>query len=388
MKKIIIISIFIVAFTITLTACQKKDEDINAHNNPHEIKESVIDVPPVIIIEEEIQPDNNMAASYLTGELKDKDIVNRRPLAVTLVNNESTLPHYGISQADIIYEAQVEGRITRLLAFFEEYDDLDRIGPVRGARDYFIYEAMGKDALFSHWGLAVLYCSDLINGDKVDSVTPSLYGVDVGADVAYKRVERPGYAVEHTGYLDINGYEIALEQLGYRRNYSDNFVPQFTFVSGDAVAEYSSYPTVTKLYPGSGLDLVFKGGTNFSGYGYFNHPSFVYSFEDRLYYRFQYGKEMVDEFNNEQLAFTNVIFQYAYGEVRDAHDYLAFRVHGTGEAKIFTGGKMIDGTWSRYGGDLTPAKFYDMNGDEIVLNRGKTWICLIWDEYAEYVSYE
>ena len=34
------------------------------------------------------------------------------------------MPQYGISQASIIYEAPVEGRITRLMGLFEDYDDL------------------------------------------------------------------------------------------------------------------------------------------------------------------------------------------------------------------------------------------------------------------------
>ena len=42
----------------------------------------------------------------------------------------------GISYASVIYEAPVEGRITRLMALFEDYDDLTTIGPVRSSRDY------------------------------------------------------------------------------------------------------------------------------------------------------------------------------------------------------------------------------------------------------------
>ena len=32
--------------------------------------------------------------------------------------------------------------------------------------------------------------------------------------------------------------------------------------------------------------------------------------------------------------------------------------------------------------------FYDENGNEIIFNQGKTWICNIWDEYSEYIKYE
>lgn len=75
--------------------------------------------------------------------------------------------------------------------------------------------------------------------------------------------------------------------------------------------------------------------------------------------------------NNEQLAVSNVVFQYCHGEVRDAKDYLAFGVHGEGDAIVFTGGKAIKGTWSRMEGDSVPPKFYDEDGNEIILTRGK-----------------
>ena len=57
---------------------------------------------------------------------------------------------------------------------------------------------------------------------------------------------------------------------------------------------------------------------------------FEYNEEDQLYYRYQDGKKQIDEMNKEQLAVSNVVFQYCHGEVRDAKDYLAFGVHGEG----------------------------------------------------------
>ena len=33
-------------------------------------------------------------------------------------------------------------------------------------------------------------------------------------------------------------------------------------------------------------------------------------------------------------------------------------------------------------------RFYDENGEEIIINQGKTWICNIWQEYCEFVEYE
>ena len=320
--------------------------------------------------------------SYLTGEWKDKEVAERRPIAVMIPNNSPAMPQYGISRASIIYEAPVEGRITRLMAVFEDFDDLDRIGPVRSSRDYFVYVAMGYEAIYCNWGLARPYVEELINRDTVQNISAGVAGIYNPADKAFDRVSRPGYADEFRGYLFIDGMLTEAERLGYDWEYDDAYVPPFTFVADGAKAQenYKDKEDALTIYP---------GGTegNKGGYGAYN-PHFEYNEQDGLYYRFQNGEKQIDEIDNSQLAVANVVFQYCHGEVRDDHDYLAFGVHGEGDAIVFTGGKVIKGTWKRYDGDATPAKFYDENDEEILFNQGKTWVCNIWEEYGEFVKYE
>ena len=320
--------------------------------------------------------------SYLTGEWKDENVVNRRPIAVMVPNNTPAMPQYGLSKASIIYEAPVEGRITRLMPIFEDFDDLERIGPVRSSRDYYVYTAMGYEAIYCNWGLAVPYVEELINRDTVQNISAAVEGIHNPADEAFGRVSRPGKATEFTGYLFIDGMLKAAERLGYDWEYDDAYVPPFTFAADDARAEdnYTGNADATMIYPGGQTG-------NQSGYGAYN-PYFEYHEDDKLYYRYQNGDKLVDEIDGSQYAVSNVILQYCHGEVRDAHDYLAFEVHGEGKAIVFTGGKVIEGTWKRYDGDATPPKFYDKDDKEIVFNQGKTWICNIWDEYGEYVEYQ
>lgn len=318
--------------------------------------------------------------SYLTGQWTEETVAKRRPIAVMIPNNAPALPQSGISKAAIIYEAPVEGRITRLMGIFEDYDDLEYIGPIRSSRDYFVYVAMGYEAIYCNWGLARPYVEELINRDTVQNISASVAGIYNPADEAYGRRSRPGYAQEFTGYLFMDGLQKAIDRLEYETEYDDAFVPQFTFIEDGSRAEYADREDAVLIYPGG-------TGDNSGGYGAYN-PYFEYNPEDKLYYRYQDGKKHIDEYNNEQLAVSNVVFQYCHGEVRDAKDYLAFGVHGEGEALVFTNGKVIKGTWKRYDGDHTPAKFYDEEGNELVFNQGSTWICNIWDEYSEFVSYE
>ncbi|MCL2051983.1 MAG: DUF3048 domain-containing protein [Lachnospiraceae bacterium] len=339
--------------------------------------ENMLNGVPIIGVRE---VKDGLFQSYLTGAWKDEAVAKRRPMALVMPNNSAALPKYGISRADIIFEAPVEGRITRLVAFFEDYDDLSHLGPARSARDYFVYEAIGKRALFAHWGLAVPYSADLINGEKVDNISMTLSGIQRGADEAFRRIPRSGYSLEYTGYLDIEGYKKAIDRLGYSPDYPSDFVPQFIFAAEGTRVLYDDYPEATIIRP---------GGTSSNSGGYGNaKASFEYNEDENIYYRFQFNGRHIDEMNNEQLAVSNIVLQYAHGEVRDANDYLAFGVHGEGKAEVFTSGRVIPATWRRFGGDHTPAKFYDENDNEIIFNQGKTWICLIWNTYDEFVEYE
>ena len=317
--------------------------------------------------------------SYLTGEWKDEKVVKRRNMAVMIPNNKGALPQYGISAASIIYEAPVEGRITRLMAFIEDYDDLDHLGPIRSSRDYYVYEAMPYDSIYCNWGLAVPFVADLINSDRIDNVSQAVKGISKPAIEAFDNISRSGYRTEYTGYLFINGYNKAIERLGYEKEYRDTFEQAFTFANEARGAKYEEYPDVAIIYP---------GGTTTNGGGYGNaKPYFEYNEKDGLYYRYQFGSAHKDEMNGEQLVVSNVIFKICHGEVRNAEDYLAFGVHGEGDSIVFTGGKAIKGTWKR-NSDAEANMFYDENGEEVIFNQGKTWICNVWKEYSEFMAYE
>lgn len=393
-KIALLTAFFLLTFTC-LSGCGKKpkpevvEEPEIIEVEPEPVEPEIVEAEPeeeevlttAYPVIEERESVNGEIQSYLTGKWTKEEIAARRPIAVMIPNNRPAMPQYGLSQAGIIYEAPVEGRITRLMAVFENFDDLERIGPVRSSRDYFLYTAMGYEAIYCNWGLARPYVEELINRDTVYNVSAAVAGIHNPADEAYGRVSRPGYATEFTGYLMIDGLLKAVDRLGYDWNYDDAYMRPFLFAADDVIADYVDKEDVVKIYPGG------KSGENSGGYGAY-HPYFEYHEDDHLYYRYQDGAAQMDEYNGEQLAVTNVIFQYCHGEVRDDHDYLAFGVHGEGDAIIFTNGKMIKGKWLRYDGDFTPARFYDENDEEIIVNQGNTWICNIWEEYSEFVEWE
>lgn len=87
------------------------------------------DPAPEPLVPEAIEPTpaedalpEGMVKSYLTGEPVAEVQGRRRPVAVMLSNIISACPQSGISRAGVIYEAPVEGGITRLMGLFENYD--------------------------------------------------------------------------------------------------------------------------------------------------------------------------------------------------------------------------------------------------------------------------
>ena len=206
---------------------------------------------------------NGKIQSYLTGEWLDADAATRRPIAVMIPNNAPAMPQYGLSKAAIIYEAPVEGRITRLMAVFEDYDGLDHIGPVRSSRDYFVYVAMGYEAIYCNWGLARPYVEDLLRRDTVQNISAGVGGIHNPSDEAFGRISRAGYATEFTGYLFMNGLEKAIKRQKYETEYDDAYVPPFTFAAEGFRAEYGDEKDATMVYPGGRTD-------NRGGYGVYN----------------------------------------------------------------------------------------------------------------------
>lgn len=387
MKKLIILALFILS-AAAVSGCSEKVEapevtiiepepetEAEEPEEPEEqAEESRSYLYPVI---EEHEIGDGKVHSYLTGTEVESSVGDRRPIAVMIPNNRVAQPQYGISKASVIYEACVEGRITRLMGIFEDFDDLDHIGPIRSSRDYYVYTALEYDAIYCHWGLAVPYVADLLNSDSVDNISQANKGINTPTPIAFERISRPGYATEFTGYLFIDKLKKGVEQRGYSWDYEETFTPKFTFAADGTKADYIDAPDAVKIYPGA--------GDNKGGYGGVK-AYFEYNGSDGLYYRFQHGGKHIDDLNGKQLAVSNVVFQYCHGEVRDSHDYLAFGVHGEGNCIVFTNGKMIRGTWQRWDGDDSPAKYYDEDGNEIIFNQGKTWVCNIWQEYGEFVS--
>ena len=105
--------------------------------------------------ENSVQPVANEEEEKIIAEVEEKEVQifkgNDRPIAVMIDNHNLAWPQAGLNQAYMVYEIIVEGGETRLMALFKGVD-LEKIGPVRSARHYFIDYAMENDAIYVHFG--------------------------------------------------------------------------------------------------------------------------------------------------------------------------------------------------------------------------------------------
>lgn len=374
MKKPIML-LFAVALAVGLTACGKKEEapeETPAPTpTPTATPEAAPEEEPASAQEEQGRlTKGDQVQSYLTGEWVDQAIGNERPIAFVFNNAQVACPQTGISRSGVIYEAPVEGYMTRLMGVMEDWKDLKKIGSVRSCRDYFVQFALEFDAIYCHYGQAV-YALDLLSKDYVDNISglassKSGYPGDI---VYYRTSDRQA---PHNCYASGDGITAGIQKLEYTTTYNDAYHGKLQFVGEGEQADTSKGSDATLIKPGYPV----------------NRPSFEYNSSDGLYYRNQYGGKHIDDMTGEQLAVRNVILQYCYADTRDAKGYWWVDTHTGGPMRYFTDGKVIEGTWERGESDTDSGKYFDAQGNELKLNQGKTWICIISADDAGTVSWE
>ncbi|MGE5672622.1 MAG: DUF3048 domain-containing protein [Mycobacterium leprae] len=72
-------------------------------------------------------------------------------IGVMIENQEEARPQAGLEKADIVYELEAEGGITRFLALYYQ-NKVDKLGPVRSARMGFYDISMGYGIPYAHSG--------------------------------------------------------------------------------------------------------------------------------------------------------------------------------------------------------------------------------------------
>jgi hypothetical protein len=288
----------------------------------------------------------------LSGMPVTEDVANSRPVAVIINNHRKARPQSGIAQAAIIYEALAEGNITRMLAVFHDFD-VQKIGPIRSARDYYIDFALDYDAVFVHHGGSP-QAYDLLSELGIAELDGMALARTFWRDP--ERVQIAGM-YEHSSY---SGHDLiiqAMSDMGFRTTPDGDigflFYGELTGLANAASATYISVPFA-------------------DAYG----ASFEY--RDGGYYKFIEDEPQTDAETGEQLAAANVIIQYADMDLipGDSAGRRKVGIIGSGDAVLITAGGYVDIRWQK-DDHFAKTLWTRQDGEEIVLNKGLTWICVI-----------
>lgn len=371
MKRLQVLLLVALSSSLLLFGCGKDDEE--AVTQP--IVEPIVEAQPV---EEEkteeatedtqdpdTPPAEGMVRSRLTNEWVDEEVAKTRPIAA-MVPNSKTASQYGLSDASILYECNVEGSMTRLMAVWEDWDGFEKLGNIRSCRDYYLYWAFEWDAIYIHYG-GPFYIDDLIGRDDTQNIDCIAFSnatyrdtAKSSTDNAFTSTDRIKEAAEH--------YDYPLE---YRDGYADE--QHYLFAS-------DKEPNTLEQYS----DAITASTIDMSPTYPVTNCYFKYNEETGLYDRYQHlsgdsDGPHIDLANNEQLSFKNVLVQNTYFEVRDQKGYLSFQCHDTTrDGWFFTNGKGIHVTWEKTS-DYGATRYYDDDGNEIKLNTGKTMVCIVED---------
>lgn len=302
--------------------------------------------------------------SYLTGEEVSESAGRRRPIAVMMGNNIQGAPQSGISHAGVVYEAPVEGNMTRLMAVIEDYDSLEKIGSVRSCRDYYIFYANEFDSIYTHFGQAV-YALQYLDAHMIDN----LNGLYLDGSVFYRTSDRKA---PHNAYTSFSNLQNGIAKYGYRQSYREDYNGHYLFVP-------------------EGTENLLENGTTantvrLNCYGD-NRPWFEYDAASKEYKRFQFGEAHIDQETKEQLSCDNIILQYSSYQLYDSNGYLNINTTSGGSGKYITRGKAEDITWQK-DSQWGITRYYDANGQEINLNPGKTWVEIVLNDRTDSIVYE
>lgn len=329
-------------------------------------------VTPEIIekTEEDTNDDETIIESpyvnKLTGLPTTEQLSNQRPLAIMFNNLKAALPQHGIADMDVVYEAIVEGSITRLLGLTTDWQALTTLGSIRSSRDYYIDFSDAHNAIYIHAG-----GSDIAYGVLAQRKTDNIDGVNGNASEsrAFYRDQtrrKNGVSLEHTMFTTGANLIQAIADNKFKTTLKDDFVSPFSF-------------SATPLeIDGEAATYVYIPFSNYAQ-SYFDYNTEIGVYDKGQYVNTKssldkHDSPHIDGNTNAQLSFENIIILYTSYRTIDDKGRQAVSFTGSGDGYYFSDGKGKKIKWERptRTGGYT---LYEADGTtELLMNKGKTYI--------------
>lgn len=299
-----------------------------------------------------LQKSQSSQISVVINPLTGLDDINEekadsRPVAV-MINNikEAQGVQTGVGEADIVYETEVEGGITRLMAVYQNISSVGKIGSIRSARYAFVDLAMGHNAIYIHHGEDPTYCKPHLKDTDHFSLSEDNYGTRIPN----------GLPKEHTLYTQGDRVWKGLVSDGWKIKNTKSESWQSFADKDSPVAFETAAASVTVPF-----------STSYK-------TTFKYDATSGKYTRLSNGKELTDYNSGAKIQFKNIfvlmtsITNYSDGKHRN--------IKLTGG----TGYYCVNGTYTRInwskGNASSPFVFTTADGQKLIVNPGNSWVCI------------
>ncbi len=277
----------------------------------------------------------------LTGQIIEQELDTLpRVFSIMVENAADAWPLVGLDEAFLVIEAPVEGNIPRFISFYSEEDTTRKIGPVRSARPYYLDWATEFDALYAHVGGSP-EALDLIAHSDIRDVNQFFNG-----DTFYR--QNGNRFAPHNVYTFIDRLLDAWDA----KEFSEPDYDMWKFADGEVVGNTS-------------IHLDWMDGVTYDVEWNFDESENVYE-------RYQ-GRSPMKMEDGEGIFSDNVIVIATDIRTIDNEGRKELRTIGEGDMLLAQNGEVILGTWKKESAD-SRLNFYNHEGEEVVMNAGKTWI--------------
>ena len=290
------------------------------------------------------------ATKYING--LDGKAVNKKAdsalqvVGVMIDNHPDARPVSNLSKAKIVYEAPVEGGLTRYLAIFDSKQVVAEVGPVRSARTYFLdWLQEYSRGLYLHSGGSPEALA-AIKSRNIFSANEFFWG-------EYYQRSQDRFA-PHNLFTSTDNWVKIVGQYG---NTSSLFTAEkswkYTRLLGQTIGEHS--------------ELIIPFSESYK-------VTWVYDAKNLNYMRSMNGRKQTDKDGSEVRA-RNILVQITTVQniANDDKGRQAIVTVGSGDAIILKKGAVVYGTWKK--SSLTGrTRFYDKNEKEVDLVPGNTWV--------------
>ena len=315
--------------------------------------------------EEEVAPEHSYR-SELTNEWIDEDLKDQRPIAVMVDNEKTALPHYGLTEADVVYEimnSTLNDRITRFMVLVKDWESITQLGSIRSVRPTNFMLAAEWNAVLCHDG-GPFFIDTWVAKDYTNNFSGGFARFSNGKATEFTEyITYDKYTNSNKGKT-YDGLKQRFANSKYTTTYNQYYEgPHFQFAADEQTfSDRSDADTATVV------ELPFPH----------NKSTLKYNESTGTYDYYEYGAAHLDPLHDsEQLTFKNVILQNTtFSELGEG--YLIYNAIDSGrDGYYITNGQAIEVTWTKSGeSDITV--YYDKKtGKEIELNTGKTYISLI-----------